>query len=443
MFLRTTAIGLLALLVLACGDDAGGMDAGLDAGADLGRDMARDLGRDTGPPDLRPPDVGADLGPDDPEWVAVWDDLPPSCAMERATHPERTLVPVWGSCGEGCQYLLPDPRYHRDYNRPVGWSDGETGYFVMRQVPAGTTTVTSAQVNVVASIARTHLALRSQPGPNDRVCIWTAYAGQGEMFATTAYIRESAGSFEWRAVRMPFVGPFDYVVTVPDEDTPSSVLQAGALGSQVYAVEVQPLAQIFAIADGTMTPMGGALGAVRGIPQNEMAIGDTALWEAWGGADIPIVYGRPGTPGAIYHAVEGARLIGTDVDEDTGTIAWTQGYGYQGSGRYERLELWAADFVRDPDDLEPRWVAGLGTGNSGTLDGGQYARLRTLPERGRGIEVVDLATGRAAFIDPIEGIAYRGEVLWINQTEIAVAASIIPEIEATVVRVRLDSLTFE
>ena len=35
MFLRTTAIGLLALLVLACGDDAGGMDAGLDAGADL------------------------------------------------------------------------------------------------------------------------------------------------------------------------------------------------------------------------------------------------------------------------------------------------------------------------------------------------------------------------------------------------------------------------
>jgi len=440
MLLRLTT---LTLLLTACGDDGTVVDAGVDLGVDGGQDLGRDAGfRDHGPPDLGRPDMPPDLGPDDPEWVAVWDDHPQGCALERAIHPERVLRPVWASCGDSCEYLAPDPRVDREPPGLVGWSDGETGYFSIRQIRRGGSTADSPYTTTVATTSAGLLALRTQPPDGAERCAWGSFAGHGNDFATTAMIRRSDTDYEFRAVRMTLGGSSVHFPSVPSEQTPSSVIQAGALGSQLYATEVQPLAQIFAFAEGTMTPMGGALGDVRGIPQNEMAIGDTALWETWGGADIGIAYGRMDLPGASYLAIEGVRLIGTDVDEDTNTIAWQQAYNHLGDGQYERLELWTAEFERDPADLEPRLVRELDPFQSaGTLDGGYYARFTTVPDRG--VELLELATGDRRYVPTPEGLAFGGGALWITSTEIAIPAGILDPRQATVVRVQLDSLPVE
>ena len=434
-------LSLLTLLIAACGDDdSGQVDGGRDLGLDLGRDLGVDLGRDSGPRDQGAPDQGRDMGPDDPEWVAVWDDLPESCALERAVHPERTLRPVWASCGENCLYLEPDPRLDREYpGYAVGWSDGEDGYFVMRQLPPGGTTADSAYVISVVGPEETVLALRAQPRVGGEKCGWGSFAGHAGEFGTIAHIWRSDVDHEYRATRMTFDGFTEEFPVVPAEDVASSAVQSAVMGSAIYAAEVQPLAQIFAFADGAVTAMGGSLGEVRGIPQTEMAIGDTVLWETWGFADIGLAYGRMDLQGATYLAIEGVRIIGTDVDEDTHTIAWNQGYGYLGSGQYERLELWTAEFTRDPADLEPRLVGELDPHqSSGVVDGGYYARFRS-----GGFEVIELATGDLRRLRSTEDLALRFQPLWITSTEVAVPATHRATGEATVVRVRLDSLPVE
>lgn len=422
----------LAVLLLGCGDD----DVAVDAGADLGVDLGRDAGTDGGPTDAAADQGRRDLGPEDPGWVSIWDDLPATCALERATHPERVMRFSWASCGDGCSYLMPDPVLKRRAPVPLGWTDGDDGRFVFRAESADANPAESTSYVLVAQQDGPLEALRREPRVGGEFCTWGALAGFGSEFAATAFVGRTEEDFEWRPMRATFGGPLVHEVVVPGEETPVSGFQGGALSAELYVAEVQPLGQVFAFSDGTMTAMGGALGDAPGIPSNALAISDTVVWETWGGSDIGLAYGRMDLQGAEYLAIDGVRIIGTAADPATNMIAWTQGYGYLGTGQYERIELWAASFTADPADLVPRLVREVPPYQSTEkLDGGYYVRFR---EEDRGFDLFDIVTGENRRVPPVDGFAFRG-AFYVTSTEVALAAGFAGT-DTTIVRFQLDSL---
>lgn len=412
--------------------DTASADTRDDVSDDVDEDVDGDEGVDSSDPDA---------GPDDPGWIALeFADLPEGCMLWRAEHAERVIDAEWEECGDGCQNLAPDPALPQRHLTEVAWQDGTSGLVVVRQdlieVSGGRNDTT---IVVLRSGGAAELALRYAWEGRDVACGWAAMAGTGSTFAASLYKRdETVVTFDAQVMALGERFEILSTVPVPADATPgSSVIQRGALSDDVYTTQVQPLAQVFAFQDGERTAMGGGLGTARGSPQTILSVGETSLWEAWGD-EIILAYGRRDLPGAVYRAVPGARITG--IANDGNTLAWVQAYNSLGEGRYERAELWTAEFTPDPEDLEPRMVREIGAwGGPGIFGGGYYARIGP----GFVTELVELETGDIRLVTPPDGTNIFN-LYYVNSEELVLGGALIErDAGITVFRFEIDSLPVE
>jgi hypothetical protein len=406
---------VVALAACGCDDvtprDAGSADGGhLDAGR---RDAGR---RDAGRRDAGSRDSGSPDG-DDPGWVPLTF-LPAGCVIERAEHPERLLTPEWASCGEGCQYLLPDPRFQRAISSRAGWHDGTRAWFVAIQE-----TGDDKRMVVIAPTDGSAVAAWRDPPASDPGLCLTGNPTLGDGYAAVMFETGFDGlprrSYLFHAP-LDTIGGLTWPVATVDDSIlrGEAVFQRAAVSGTTVAAELQPAGLVYVFEGSAYRPLGGIASAVPGIPQNPAIVGQTVFWEDWGTRVSP-AYGSM-TEDAAY-----LRQIDGDIKSFHATpegFAWVEGYDRQPDGSYARVELWTAPFTDDPATLAPRFVRELPYRVNGAPFGGGIVAIRkTDPHR---IDLYDVADGRLRRFLPPEGLVLTRHPVYVTDSEMLLAEAV-------------------
>lgn len=400
----------ILLLSAACTTSAepdGGVDAALDGGVDAG---PRDAGRDARPVPDGGPDAGRDGGPRDAMWVPLAR-LPDGCTIERALRPEVLFTPRWEPCAEqpeGCLREIRGLGPARGYT-DTGWFDGERGYFEV---------VGGGAHSMIAVTDGSAVAAWKVPNQRDLLerniaCSVRLGLGDGYAAVLAHYFN---GDDPSRNVDWVFHAPIDEIgsVTEPIAVMSGPILAAGS--AQRMAVSSELIGMWFGAGIWLVTSagrQGGVLTAESGIPQNISVVGSHALWEDWG-SRVRVAHGSIDEPATIFRRADPGdiKAFRTDGVE----LTWLEGYDRQPDGHYARLELWAAPYVRDPADLEPRFVRSMEVRSAANYGGGWYVMRRERPAH---YEVVDTSDGSLREWTPTgAGIAAGPPPLYVSDREI-------------------------
>jgi len=420
MLLRIALAGWL-LLGAACGDDAAAEDAGVDGGHDAGRD----LGTDAGPRDMGPEgdDAAIDGGPDDPGWVPL-PDLPLGCEVDRALYPERLFDPTWSSCGEGCLYLEQDPDYEVRPTKVGGHDrrtpDGESYVFTGLGLRRANDRTRPQIVTLVGTDGTVPIAYRT-PNPRETpLCMIGEIPYVDGWAGFTITMRNGNESLDYDAI---FHGPIDElkdadrpVLLLGPDDIPGygAVLEA-YVSPEAMAFHVPFLSEVWLVDTGILRRLGGPGSAVPVSPQRVALVGDHVLWNEWR-TDVRIAHGALDRSAAPYYGVEGTRVIFATDGVD---LAWVQGYGWDGTTGFDRMELWTAPYVREPADLAPRRVLESYTqpSFSGVVGAGSWV----VHQDNKTLGIVELASGERLELgldDPRAILLF--EPVWVTDEEIAI-----------------------
>ncbi len=451
MFLRRGAPASLVALVLVvllglvvglgcdCGTPGhpdGGNEAGPDTSVDSGRDTGRDTGVDTGPDGQ--PDTGRDAAVEAARWVPL-PGLPEGCVIERAENPAALFEPTWDSCGEGCEYLVGDARYTRAFSSQVGWHDGTRGWFSVIQGDDG-----RRQVLLAATEGPPVAAWRGPDSRDSGLCAIGASAIGDGAAAVGIELGWNGWPREWRLLHGPLaeIGAMTDPIATLDESilVGAGGVQRLAVSSTTVAAEVQPHGIVMVFEGGEERTLGGFGSAVPGGPQRVRVVGRTVWWEEWlhptslavGSIDRSAEYFLRNLPGDAF------------VSEWDGTqTVWLQGYGWEGSGRYERIEMWTAPYTETAADLRPRLVRELPSWGDAKAGGGVYGFRRSNSDGSRRrIELYDIVDGRRRTFDgPAPDGVITHPPLIVSANELLVLGNY--HTQRTIFRVQLASLPYD
>ncbi|RLB50976.1 MAG: hypothetical protein DRJ42_17750, partial [Deltaproteobacteria bacterium] len=379
-----------------------------DSGLDSGRDTSADSGGDSGA------DADFDAGPiGEAGWVPL-PGLPDGCVIERAEHPEVLFAPEWLSCGDGCQYLAPEPRFQRAYDRE-GWHDGSRWWFAVVQ----SSDAEHREVVLASSDGAAVAAWRSPDGWEDGLCIVGPSAiADGAAAVGVKIWLEDVQQFRLYHAPLDVIGSVTEPTAVrdPSMGVGSTGVQNLSVSRTTVAAEVQPAGVVIVFEAGRSRVLGGVASPTPATPQRVRVVGRDVWWEDWG-HPTSLVVGSIDREGRYLrrNVPDDAFVLGID----DGQMAWLQGYGWGGAGvQYERLELWMASYTDEPTELRPQRIREVETWGAALLGEGVYGfTTADFDGANHRTELYDIVDGRRRTYRAPSGVAVPGSPLGISAAE--------------------------
>lgn len=446
--MRHSVCGLALLVWLAscscrqtaapdAGDAGDAGDAARDSVSGEPRDASLDLGRDSSGDTAA--DTSLDAGPiGEAGWVPM-PGYPEGCSIERATRPEVLFEPLWLSCGAGCQYLAPEPRFQRTFDT-VGWHDGTQWWFVVIQS-------SDAQHREVIFAPDDGLAIAAWRGPGPRhpgVCQIgpTALADNAAAFGVRVLGEGLPDQFRLYHASLDDIGHVTAPVAIrdPSMGVGSRGVQDLSVSRTTVAAEVQPAGVVIVFEGGASRILGGLASAVPGNPQHVRVVGRTVWWEEWS-YPISLVTGSLAQEATYFRRTVPDDVLVLGVDD--GQMAWLEGYGWVAPTLpHERTELWTAAYTDDPAALAPRLLREVDSWGPAVLGGGVYA-FYTSDVGGANvrIELYDIADGRRRVFRSPEGVGVADRPLAITADEMLLKGRF--EGVPTLFRITLASIPYD
>lgn len=441
MLRATRWIPLAALTLVACtgaherrGTPDGsprrvGPDAGLGAG-DTGRPGG---GLDGAPADAPPSTLDAtrsdvretppECATDDPGWILL-PNLPAECPIARAARPECIPPIRWTPCDGGPPSCLRNTR-RADPFITHGWViDGEAWVQGITFPGFGRPPFWTLMPIDGAPIAAWREAYYPYEEPPGVMCDVSAFAVGGEM-AAFAILHTARGDVE-RSGSSVFVARR---AEIGRAETATTFWPLGP-GTAWFAPWPIAVSDSAFIVGGYVSAIYlGRLDGIRswvsprvpGTPMGEpWLVGDHVLWETWADDNISRLANASFdiTP-AVFRDAAPDDLRGLTTDGVT--IVWERLIGP--GPPWERVELWAAPYVRELSMLAPRLVRVNENWESGRVGGRWYAYRVTNADPDQ-VHVVDLTDGTERIFEPPGSTYIVDNPVYVSEHEILVDTTV-------------------
>ncbi len=351
---------VMALGFSMCTNAPSPADSGLEdeREADVPTDTARDNGWVTA--DIAEADVPTDGEPQNPEWVPL-PGMPSRCQIERAEHPERLTTIEWTSCGEGCEYLSPDPRYRRVVSVHGGSYVDGIGFFTLILGDADEPVNYAHRIVAIADTSgRIWAAWREPRDTADVACSVSRVAvGEGRAFVyMTAWTPDERQERIYSALLPELSSVEEPIVVFEDEATIplGAVLERPRASASLFASEIRPGGHVLLV-----RPNGQFDKQLIGTAQYVQVVGDDVIFEAAREEDGELyrtmMHTRFGEePSVLLDAADG-HIAGATATADA--ITWQYATGNGRLGLVDSIELWTSPFATRREDLVPRRVRNL------------------------------------------------------------------------------------
>lgn len=390
-----------------------------DGEADASLDASRAADAHDARPDTSALDAQQDTSVDDADAASPfgWTHLggvPDQCDLRVALHPELTEPFVWADCGPGCEYLP----HGSGVVRGLANDDGRTFYDSLEWVDGH-------DVRALFD--------------HDGTCIgvWTAYDDllPGRLCGIDAIAvgggRAAVAGHAWIQGHPELSTSLIWVAAIEDvghtvEPSIRFGADVGNLPQRLWVsathVVVQTSLGLTRMSDGSTLGPPVFVTADDGPAQDGFLYADQFSFEAWQPDRVRLALATYGSsPAEILRAADPGDVRG--FGSDGRDMAWLQGYDYDVSLGYARMELWTAPYPTSTAAFTPRFVREIPSIlNRAAVGGGWYVKQAI----GGGFDAWSLADGMQRTWTPPTGVVEDGGPHYALAHEVFVRTNSLP-----------------